>query len=73
MKTLYWDFYGGAGPGKAEHFRKHLDEFLAREKIDGCTTGFEPDPSGRKGTAWCKAPDDAVEKLKAALRPQRIV
>jgi hypothetical protein len=31
--TLYWDFFGPSGAQTAEHFKRHLTEFLHRNAI----------------------------------------
>lgn len=70
MRRLYWDFHGGQAPGTAEHFRRHLDEFLAREALDGCTTGTE-DYGPLHHAAWCETPSTHEQTIIGALRPRR--
>lgn len=71
MRRLYWDFHGGQAPGTAEHFRRHLDEFLAREGIEGCSTGTEG-YTALHHAAWCDTPADHAELIIARLRPRRV-
>jgi hypothetical protein len=33
LSTLYWDFFGPSAVQTAEHFKKHLTEFLHRNAI----------------------------------------
>jgi uncharacterized protein len=70
--TLYWDYYGPPAEGTAEHFRVHLDEFLTREQLAGCTTGVLVDEPGRHAAAWCTCPEPLVPILGRALRPRRV-
>jgi len=70
MRRLFWDFGGGQAAGTAAHFKRHLDEFLAREAIEGCETGTE-EYSRFQHAAWCDAPNDAAEILIKSLRPRR--
>ena len=70
MKTWYWDFAGPTAEGTAVHFRKHLDEFLAREGIEGCETGVESQGPGH-AAAFCRGPDELAETIQRALRPRR--
>lgn len=70
MKRLYWDFFGGQAAGTAAHFRRHLDDFLAREALIGCATGTESySPSHH--AAFCDTPPDAEELIIRTLRPRR--
>lgn len=71
-KTFYWDFHGPRAEGTARHFRTHLDEFLARERIGGCETGVEGLAAGH-WAAWCRAGQEACEPVSRALRPRRIL
>ncbi|MFV8752288.1 alpha/beta fold hydrolase [Nannocystaceae bacterium ST9] len=71
-RTLWWDYFGPTAAGTAQHFRVHLDEFLAREQLTGCTTGVEVHPEHRHAAAWCRAPHDRVETLVRALKPRRV-
>ncbi len=72
-QTLWWEFFGPPAQGTAAHFHKHLDEFLAREQIAGCTTGVEVFDPGRHAAAWCRAPVEHVELLVRVLKPRRVI
>lgn len=69
---LYWDYFGPTAEGTAEHFRMHLDEFLAREQLDGCVTGVEIVKPGQHAAAWCRCPESLVDTIGRALRPRRV-
>jgi fermentation-respiration switch protein FrsA (DUF1100 family) len=71
-RTAYWDYFGPSAAGTAQHFRVHLDEFLAREGLSGCTTGVEVDPERRRAAAWCRTPADQLDALVRALKPRRV-
>lgn len=71
MRRLYWDFSGGQAAGTAEHFRRHLDEFLAREALAGCATGTEG-YTALHHAAWCDTPDDHYDLIVRSLRPRRV-
>jgi hypothetical protein len=68
--TFYWDFYGPRAEGTARHFVKHLDEFLHRERVDGCASGVEQ-LGAAHWAAWCRTPPGAVEAIRRALKPRR--
>ena len=70
--TLYWDHFGAPAEGTAEHFRVHLDEFLAREGLTGCTTGVVVEQPGHHAAAWCTCPEPLVPVIGRALRPRRV-
>lgn len=72
QRTAWWDFFGPAAAGTAEHFRVHLDEFLVRERLSGCTTGVEVHPEQRHAAAWCRTPPELLETLVRALKPRRV-
>jgi hypothetical protein len=71
-RTAWWDFFGPTAPGTAEHFRVHLDEFLVRERLSGCTTGVEVHPEDRHAAAWCRTPAAQLDGLVRALKPRRV-
>lgn len=70
--TLYWDFYGPTAQGTAEHFHRHLDEFLAREGFDACETGVDLIEPGRHAAARCRCSESLVAVIGRALRPHRV-
>jgi uncharacterized protein len=70
--TLYWDYFGPTAEGTAAHFHGHLDEFLAREGLAGCTTGVDVLEPGRHAAAWCRCPAQLIEIIGRALRPRRV-
>ncbi|PRQ06104.1 alpha/beta hydrolase [Enhygromyxa salina] len=74
--VLYWDFFGPAAQGTAEHFHRHLDEFLAREGLpvgdEGCETGLVVVEPGRHAAATCRCPESLVAVIGRALRPHRV-
>lgn len=69
MRRYFWDFFGPHSEGTARHFHEHLDEFLAREKLAGCTTGVVAED--RSFAAFCDAPDEHHDVIQRALRPKR--
>jgi len=69
MRRFFWDFFGPHGEGTARHFHKHLDEFLVREKIEGCTTGVVG--NDMHFAAYCDTPDEHRDVIQRALRPKR--
>ena len=69
---LCWDFRGPPGAGTAEHFKIHLDEFLAREGFEGCEIGVEIAVPGVHAFAWCLCAEDQVAAIGRALRPHRV-
>ena len=70
MRTFWWDFWGPDARGTAEHFRRHLDQFLGREGLSGCTTGAQEQGPGH-WAAFCQSPPAWEEPIRRALRPKR--
>ena len=70
MGTLHWDFFGPQAEQTAEHFKRHLDEFLVREKLEGCETGTASEQAGHFA-AWCRTPEAHEATLVASLKPRR--
>jgi hypothetical protein len=68
--TFYWDFFGPRAEGTARHFQRHLEEFLAREGVVGCTTDVHGS-SPNQWTVSCRTPANAAEPVRRARRPRR--
>ena len=69
-RTYLWDFFGPAAAGTATHFQRHLDGFIEREGLAGCTTGVRSEQPGHHA-AFCTAPLELEAAIVRALRPQR--
>jgi uncharacterized protein len=69
---LYWDFYGRTAQGTAEHFQRHLDEFLTRKGFEACETDVELVEPGHHAAARCRCPEPLVAVIGRALRPHRV-
>jgi hypothetical protein len=72
MKTYFWDFFGPDAAERARHFNQHLDEFLIKNALAGCTTGVASDAAGQYA-AWCRAPAELESAIERSLGPQRMV
>jgi len=68
--TYHWDFHGAQALGTAEHFERHLLEFLERENIGGADTGVSSQFAGHAET-WLRADVVHERAVRAALRPNR--
>lgn len=68
--TYHWDFHGDEGQGTAEHFERHLREFLTREAIDGGETGVNSQFEGHHET-WLRIDVEHEPVIRRALRPHR--
>ena len=58
------------GNGTAEHFRRHLQQFLNDHDLAGSPTGLE-DYGPTHSAAWCIVSDDARDLIEGRLRPRR--
>jgi uncharacterized protein len=70
-KTYFWDFFGPRAGGTAQHFQKHLDEFLDKNAIAGCETGLCSEGAGHQAV-FCRATREAEPAIEGALRPRRM-
>jgi len=70
MHTYYWDFFGPRAAGTAEHFKKHLLQFLEQNALAGCTVDTVSEAEGHEATR-CIAPEGAWAAIERSLRPQR--
>lgn len=68
MRFFHWDFFGPDAEETAQHFRRHVDAFVAREGLVGCVTGVESDPPAGF-TAFCETPEPAWDAIIRGLRP----
>lgn len=69
MRRYLWDFFGPHAEPTARHFLVHLDEFIAREKLEGCVTGVGPDDGD--WAVWCEIGEANRSVIERALRPKR--
>lgn len=70
MRTFYWDFFGPRAEGTAQHFVRHLEEFLAKHELEGCTVGTRSEQEGHMA-ALCQVTEALEAVLEKALRPNR--
>ena len=70
MTRYFWDFFGPDAERTAQHFQRHLDEFLQKHACSGATTGTESAGAGHFA-AFCTAPPAHEELVVRALRPRR--
>lgn len=68
--TYHWDFYGPDRAATAEHFHRHLRDFLEQRELAGLTSAVER-PAPECVSVTCAAPLHLEPLLRAALRPQR--
>lgn len=72
MTTFHWDFFGPRAERTAEHFLRHLDQFLTAHAVTDCATGKTSEGALHQAV-FCK-PNSADDKLiLGALRPNRVV
>lgn len=71
MKLL-WDFFGPDAERTAVHFEQHLTQFLTSNGHPELTRGTESAGAGHHA-AFCVVPENLVDPMKRALRPNRVV
>ena len=67
---LIWDFRGPASPQTAAHFKKHLLEYFASEKMLLIESGVEPINEYHHYT-YAVIDKQNFEAIKSALKPTR--
>jgi hypothetical protein len=72
MKTYYWDFFGADAEPTAEHFLRHLDEFIVVNGFAGCTTGLSSDSDNHRAV-WCRTGPEWERQVEKTLAPKRCV
>lgn len=66
---LHWDFFGPDARTTAEHFLHHLEQFCAREGVDGHTHWVREEAI--RSTAIMECDEQYLKPLRDALRPVR--
>lgn len=66
---FHWDFFGPDAPITAAHFLKHLDEFCARNSINGYRHWVTEQPV--RATATMECDEQYLKLVRDALRPKR--
>ena len=67
-QVLLWNFHGPSARPTAQHFEKHLRDFLAREHVHAQTAQISDSP-GHAGIV-CLCDNLTATHLEKALRPQ---
>jgi uncharacterized protein len=70
-RTFFWDFFGPHAARTAEHFQRHLDEFLRKNACPG-VTALVSEGEGHQAVS-CAVDVAFGERIQAALRPKRWV
>ncbi|HVJ13968.1 MAG TPA: hypothetical protein VM686_00945 [Polyangiaceae bacterium] len=68
-RTYLWDFFGPHATRTAEHFQRHLDEFLKKNDCPG-QTALESEGEGHQAVS-CVVSSEWCERIERALRPKR--
>ena len=66
---FHWDFLGPDAPTTAEHFLEHLEDFCAREGIEG-RKWSKPNPPARY-TVVLECEERHLAVVRGALKPVR--
>jgi uncharacterized protein len=68
-RTFLWDFFGPHAVRTAEHFQRHLDEFLRQNACPG-QTALESEGDGHQAVS-CTVGSAWAERVQQALKPKR--
>jgi hypothetical protein len=70
LRTYYWDFFGPRSRPTAEHFKRHLQGFLAEHGLEGLSLLDESRAPGHHAVG-VTTPVEHRELIEKALRPKR--
>jgi hypothetical protein len=68
-RRYFWDFFGPQAERTAEHFRRHLDEFLKKSACPG-ETSLESRGEGHSAVV-CRVQSEWFERIERTLKPKR--
>ncbi len=71
MIACIWDYYGPDSKGTAEHFEKHLNEFIKQKNIKIIQTGTTSKFS--QAFVWCVGQKIELEDLIYLLKPKHFL
>jgi hypothetical protein len=69
QRRYFWDFFGPQAARTAEHFRRHLDEFLQKNACPG-ETSLESKGEAHSAVG-CRVESAWFERIERTLRPKR--
>ncbi len=69
QRRYFWDFFGPQAPRTAEHFKRHLDQFLEQNACPG-ETSLESKGDGHCAVG-CRVESAWFERVERSLRPKR--
>ena len=69
MIACIWDYFGKDSKGTAEHFEKHLKEFIAIKNILNTQTGVQTN-GGTQSFVWCAGNKNDLSLIIELLKPK---
>ncbi|WP_186646020.1 hypothetical protein [Fluviispira vulneris] len=72
MLACVWDYYGTDSKGTAEHFEKHLKEFILVKNIEKCVTGVQTDGKNQ-AFVWCAGEECSLNLIINNLKPKHFI
>lgn len=70
MIKFFWDFRGEDAAEIAEHYKKHLDQFIINNNINDASTGVNQLNEYYYET-WCLTTEKDKEIIDQRLKPKR--
>lgn len=71
MIACIWDYYGVDCSGTAQHFEKHLNEFIKQKHIKVIQTGTVT--KSQQAFVWCAGLQKELEDLILILKPKHFL
>lgn len=69
MIACIWDYFGKDSKGTAEHFEKHLKEFIAIKNIENIQTGTQTNKY-LQSFVWCAGNKKDLTLIIELLKPK---
>ncbi|WP_397600005.1 hypothetical protein [Silvanigrella sp.] len=69
MIACIWDYFGKDSKGTAEHFEKHLKEFIKVKNIQNIVTGTQANKEVQS-FVWCAGNKDDLLLIIELLKPK---
>jgi hypothetical protein len=69
MIACIWDYFGKDSKGTAEHFEKHLKEFIAIKNIQNTKTGIQANEN-LQSFVWCTGNREDLTLIINLLKPK---
>ena len=72
MIACIWDYFGKYSKGTAEHFEKHLNEFIKIKNLQNIVTGTQS-KKDIQSFVWCAGNKEDLSLIIELLKPKHYI